>query len=144
MGKTIDTIKMAFNTDNEENADKAIEAPQVVPEEELESKEFNGKTVYKRNKSTGDVKYYDTNGKEVSVGVVQKLEEVNVSISEFSETGAEKEGDLEVREVDYKEQGKENVQGETKFIAERQKYKDGNSWTATIPKNLYDLVKFLR
>ena len=145
MSKHIDSVNMNFNADNQANVDKPLTPPPTPPKsDDIETKEFDGKKVYERNKSNGNVKYFDTEGKEVDVDVVTVLEEKNVTIPEFSPTGAEKEGDLEVREVEYPEQGKENVQGERVFIAERQKYKDGDSWTATTPKNQYNIVKFLR
>ena len=148
-GKNAGDVKMGFTVDT---ADKPQGQGQVqttaaqASTEELESGTIGGVKIYTRNKTTGDVKYYDSNGKEMDLGAITALQEQYALPPEFSQTGAERKGEIQTREAPYVTSGKEVFADGVKpeYVVERQEYSDGDSWTRTIPKSQYSLVKFLR
>lgn len=153
MRKHFDNINMnkdkpAFdNEDKVEMADTPDFKPTVtVQEEKPEVFEHEGVKIYEKNAATGDVKYFDTEGKEVSTRVVDTLFEKYPAPPEFNQQGGEKEGELQITNSTYTKHGNEKFEGgkEPEYVSERQKYTEGDTHIATIPKEYYMLVKFLR
>ena len=153
-GKHIDDISMSF-TDPPTPDTSA--APTVAAEDVEELKE-NGQLVYRKNKKTGDIKFFvqeDGKDKEVDIDVIDKLEKAYPTIPDRSYQGFPKKGETTVRFV--KEQtgfNEETRKMETKtievpydeceLISERQEYENGEIVTNTIVKKHHNLVKLLR
>jgi hypothetical protein len=122
----------------ETNVNVQAEAPEVYEQE--------GKKIYEKTKSTGDVKYFDTNGAEVSTRIVDILFEQYPAPPEFNQQGGEKKGGLQVTNAEYQRHGNEFFEeGKLpEYVVERQDYTMGETYQATIPKEQYTLVRFLR
>lgn len=144
--KHVDSINMNQDSPAYGPEDKAFKAsPEAAPPAEVEKFEHEGKKIYEKNTATGNVTYFDTNGDEVSQRVVDILFEKYPAPPEFNQQGGEKKGEPQLLEADYQQSGRENLAGkEVKYIQERQDYTEGESYLATIPKEQYKLVQFLR
>lgn len=147
VNKHIDSINMnkdspAYGPGEQPEFKPSAEAKEDTPPEIFE---HEGVKIYEKNTDTGNVTYFDTNGDEVSQRVVDILFEKYPAPSEFNQQGGEKKGELQLLEADYQQSGRENLAGkEVKYIQERQDYTEGESYLATIPKEQYKLVQFLR
>lgn len=126
----------AFNPTKTEETAKA----------EVETFEQEGVKIYEKTVDAADVKYFDTTGKEVSTRIVDTLFEKYPAFPEFSRNGGEKKGELQTTDATYTPHGNENFEGGKvpEYVVERQEYADGETHVATIPKELYMIVRFLR
>jgi len=156
MRKHIDSIDMntgkaAFDNEDKVEAgmadapkfDPTVTAESVNP---VETFEHEGVKIYEKKTTTGDVIYYDANGNEVSSRVVDILFEKYPPAPEFNQQGGEKDGEMIVTNAEYKTHGKERFEDGKlpEYVVERQNYTIGDAHMATIPKEHYQLVKFLR
>lgn len=147
MRKHFDNISMnidkpAFtSTDAPDFSPNATEQPPAV-----ETFEQEGVKIYEKTPDTADVKYFDTNGKEVPTRIVDTLFEKYPAFPEFSRNGGEKKGEPNVTDATYTKHGNENFAGSNipEYVVERQEYSDGETYVVTIPKELYMIVRFLR
>jgi hypothetical protein len=138
--------KPAYENTEEKTSVSATTEGVVVEQLKPEVFEHEGVKIYQKNPESADVTYYDSNGKEVSGRVVDILFEKYSAPPEYNQQGGEKKGDLQVRNAEYKAHGKEKFHNgkEPEYVVERQDYTEGESYTATIPKEHYQLVRFLR
>lgn len=141
-GKALDNVSMDFTNAPDPAAAAAPSGAEEGQQEAWEEIKFENVKVAEKN-ADGSMRYYDTNGKLVSDRVLNVLLEL-LKVPEFSAAGAEKRGEIFVREVDYKVQGDENVSGDTQFVQEKQYYEDDDSWDKTFLKSQYTLLKYLR
>jgi hypothetical protein len=154
MRKHVDSIDMNTGKPAFDNEDKVemADAPKfetTATEKSVNPKEtfeHEGVKIYEKTTATGDVIYYDVNGNEVSSRVVDILFTQYPAAPEFNQQGGEKDGEMIVTNAEYKVHGKEKFEDGKKpeYVVERQNYTVGDPHMATIPKEHYQLVKFLR
>lgn len=153
---TTDVVTVDEEQKRREDREKAIlgDNPETIND--------NGKRVMARNKTTKEALFFDDNGDEVNIDVIDRLDTAYPEAPEENSSGAVKSGELKVRFT--KEVKTETKEDRKKFgalktiecpleecenITERQDYVDeeGNlsdAFTITIPKKHYSLVKLLR
>ena len=145
--KHVESINM--NTDTPLYAPEKPEVTETVVVEKApvtETFERDGVKIYTKDEN-GVVTYFDTDGKEVSSRVVDTLFERYPAPPEFNQQGGEKKGDLQLRNAVYEKHGKEYFGKDGKepeYVVERQEYTEGDTYIATIHKELYPLLKLLR
>lgn len=152
--KNIDNISMSF-TDPKPLQEKESENPATDNKNDVEEFKVDNKLVYKKNKKSGDIKFYvqeDNNqDKEVDMDVIDKLEKAYPVMPDRSYNGAKKKGNTQVRFVKEKfneeKRANETVEvpyEECDLITERQEYEDGEVITNSIVRKHHNLVKLLR
>jgi hypothetical protein len=154
MKKHVDSIDMNTGKAAFDNEDKVemSDSPKFEPETTAKTVapkeifEHEGVKIYEKETATGNVTYFDTEGKEVSSRIVDILFEKYPAPPEFNQQGGEKKGELVVTNTEYKTHGNEKFEGDKppEYVSERQEYTEGDIHMATIPKEHYQLVKFLR
>lgn len=143
--KNVDTIAMNTDTPVYAAEKPAVTATAEEKAPAAETFEKEGVKIYVKDES-GNVTYYDANGKEVDSNTVDTLFAKYPAPLEFNQQGAEKKGEMETRESKYQKSGNEKFEDgkEPEYVVEKQEYTEGDVYTATIRKELYPLVKFLR
>lgn len=152
--KTVDSVDMDFtaNATTEETA----ESPKVADGPDTETFEHEGKVVYKRDKNTKVMQFFDQEGNEIGTDVLDKLESAYPKPPPVGEGGSEPDGQLTQRftkeVMDEETKGLKTIDvpyEECEYIVETQNYKNsdgtpGTPFTRTIPKKFNSLVKVLR
>jgi hypothetical protein len=151
MGRHFDNISMntgkpAFVGEVPTNAPEF--KPTVTAEDKANKETFEqeGVKIYEKTTDTGDIKYFDTNGKEVPTRIIDTMFEKYPALPEFNQQGGEKKDKLQVTNTTYTPNGKENFEDGKipEYVVERQEYTEGDTIVATIPKEYYMIVRFLR
>lgn len=119
---------------------------QPTPPDQFEEFAIEGKKIWLKNKVTGEYIWFDTDGKELTGYQLENLNREYALPPDVSSTGAEKDGELQVREIDENNNspGHPDYKGQVFAISERQNYQDGQAWTKTILKKHELVVRTLR
>jgi hypothetical protein len=104
-----------------------------------------------RNKETKETMFFDSDGNEVGIDVIDRLDTGYPLSPEYNANGAKKKGELKVRftkeQFNEEKRVTETVEcpyEECELISERQDYEDGDAHTISIPKKHHSLVKLVR
>jgi hypothetical protein len=158
--KTVEDVPMSFVDSPgkpEETADDKTKKEKSILGDNPEILEDNGKRVLGKNKDTKEMMFWDADGNEIDMEILDRIQKGYPESPEYNANDSPKKGELKVRftkEVrcetpeDRKKFGAfktiECPEAECDVISERQDYEDGDAHIVSIPKKFHSLVKLVR
>jgi len=145
--KPVGNIDMNFEVKNEDDVKNATTTTQEGEDKPIVF-EDNGKKVY--TVKNGVYTFYDADGKQLSEGAVDTLNQAYKEFPEFDSAGRAKDGPVLKFPVDAngKQPGQNGYDGKVEMTGYKQRYKgeDGsmNTLDHTIPEKFASIIKVLR